>query len=374
MKKKKMLVFHSALAPYRIDQFNALAELFELEIVFYLDNLPRFKYDQEYLKNQCNFKISYLINGIGTKDRFLRFGVLKKIRKSNPNFILSYEYSATTHYLLLLKKLKLISQKVGTMVDDSLDICYNPRSKARYYSRKMALKELDFIVLLSETVSEYYKQNLNMRADQIIVSPLLQLPERLRNAHNELKTNAKSYIEQFSLYGKKVLLYVGRFAPEKALPAFISNISQILKDDDNLLLVMVGDGDEANLIKEIIDKNQLNKKVIFPGRYEGNELLAWYLCASGLFLSSISETYGAVVNESLIFGTKVLCSDLAGASAIITERNGLIFNPLNKKETFEKANLFISDMTPVTEIDLEKSVPIMEVHPNDYLHEWKKIM
>lgn len=67
MKKEKMLVFHSALAPYRIDQFNSLGEIFDLEIVFYLKNLASFKYDQKFLKDQCNFKISYLLFGLGKK-------------------------------------------------------------------------------------------------------------------------------------------------------------------------------------------------------------------------------------------------------------------------------------------------------------------
>ena len=84
-----MLVFHSALASYRVDQFNLLNELFELEVVFLLDNLLYFKFDQDSLKNQCKFKISYLLKGPKIGIRYFRFGVLRKIREMKPDIVLS---------------------------------------------------------------------------------------------------------------------------------------------------------------------------------------------------------------------------------------------------------------------------------------------
>ena len=49
MAKKKLLIFHPALAPYRVDQFNALSLLFELEVIFLYDNLWSYKMDQSRL-------------------------------------------------------------------------------------------------------------------------------------------------------------------------------------------------------------------------------------------------------------------------------------------------------------------------------------
>lgn len=373
MKKKKMLVFHSALAPYRIDQFNSLGELFDLEIVFYLKNTPSFKYNQNYLKEQCNFKISYLLFGPGKEERFFRFGIYNKVLKTKPDYILSYEYSPTTHYLLLLKKIGLIKQSIGTLVDDSMDICHNPRSKARYLSRKIALKNIDYLVLLSKEVSEFYQSEFKLREDQTINSPILQLPERLRKNSDLLERNAKKYQMEYNLKGKKVLLYVGRFSPVKALPSFLNNIYKLLLNDNNLVFVFVGDGSEHDTLKDIVKERKLEDKVIFAGRYEAEELNAWYLCASGFVLPSISETFGAVVNEALIFGTKVLCSELAGASTLITPNNGLVFNPLNEEDTLDKTIEFLSKIEPINDIDLSKSQSIMASHPNDYLREWEKM-
>ena len=145
MNKKKMLLFHPALAPYRVDQFNMLSELFDLEVVFLFDNLWTYKYDQDFLLSQCSFKVSYLLKGIRSKGRVFRFGIYQKIKQSQPDIILSYEYSFTTQYILLLRQVGLIKQPIGSMIDDSIDICFNIQSKMRFRARKRGVSLLDFI-------------------------------------------------------------------------------------------------------------------------------------------------------------------------------------------------------------------------------------
>ena len=92
MAKKKLLIFHPALAPYRVDQFNALSLLFELEVVFLYDNLWSYKMDQSRLISQLNFRVSWLLTGPRYKGRVFRYGMLKKIKSINPDIISGYEF------------------------------------------------------------------------------------------------------------------------------------------------------------------------------------------------------------------------------------------------------------------------------------------
>lgn len=372
-KKIKMLIFHQWLAPYRIDQFNSLSQLFDLEVVYLFSNLTYDKFDQKKLQSQCMFKASYLLKGPQVKGRVFRFGILKKIKEFKPDIILSFEYSFTTQYITLLRELGIINQRIGTLVDDSIDICFNPRSKLRALARKKLLKHLDYLIILSSEVAQFYNKNFQLDESQIIISPILQLPERIRDNSTKLEQIADEYISNYNLRGKKVLLYVGRLSPEKALPSFLENISNLIEEDDSLVVVLVGDGNDKEKIKNTIKDNGLEDKVLLVGRYESHELHAWYLCSSGLVLPSISEPYGAVVNESLIFGKKVLCSNLAGASTLITNYNGVIFNPLNRQDTIEKTKEFLLKINPVIEVNIGISQSIMDSHPDDYLSEWAKI-
>lgn len=373
MRKKKILIFHSALATYRVDQFNALNELYDVEVVFLLKNLWYYKMDQDKLLSQSNFKISYLLKGPRYKGRMFRFGVYKKIKKVKPDIILSYEYSLTTQYLILLKRSGLIDQKIGTLIDDSMDICYNVQSKTRLKARNLAVKHFDYLVLLSDEVMQFYKDTFNLHENQLIISPILQQPEKLRKNAHSLELIAQKYVQNYNLKNKKVLLYVGRLVEVKALPLFIRSIKSFLEEEDDLMLILVGDGVEKENLEVIVKKNNLEEKVLILGEYQGEELHGWYLSASGLVLPSIWEPFGAVINEALIFGLPVLCSSLAGASSWIKAEHGMIFNPLSTLDTQDRLKSFLNQITAVDKVDLVGKKCLMDFSIDKFNKEWRKL-
>lgn len=370
---KKLLIIHPALAPYRIDQFNAISSLFDLEVVFIFGNVWNHKFDQSKLLSQLIFKVSFLMKGPRYKGRVFRFGMYRTIRKVNPDVVLGYEFSFSTQYLILLKRLGLLHQKIGTTIDDSIDICNHVQSKARYFARKRTVKYLDFLVVLSNEVSEFYQKEFHLNESQIIVSPILQNVERLRNNAEKLEEIANQYTQKYNLKGKKVLLFVGRFITEKALPNFIDSIHSLLAERDDLVLVLVGDGSEKQKLQELIIENRLNQKVLLPGRFESDELYAWYLCASGFVLPSTYEPFGAVVNEALIFGLPVFCSKYAGASYLVNSGKGLLFDPLNKQSTMNGLLDFLSTIHPLEDIDLKSRPALMTNNQDAFADEWNKI-
>jgi glycosyltransferase involved in cell wall biosynthesis len=320
------------------------------------------------------FKYSFLLKGPQYKGRVFRFWMLKTIKRVNHDIILGYEYSFTTQYLILLKRLGLIHQKIGSTVDDSIDICNHVQSKIRFLARQYSVNRLDYMVVFSNEVSQYYQNTFNLKDSQIVVSPILQNTERLRSKPKELEITAKEYALKYNLKGKKVLLFIGRFIPEKALPRFVSTISSLLLNSDDTVLVLVGDGEERQEIEAIVKAKNLKKKVLLPGRFEGSELHAWYLSASGFVLPSTYEPFGAVVNEALIFGLKVLCSQYAGATSLIREDNGMVFDPLSEKEAIERLNIFLNLIDVVENIELSQKPTLMLNHQADFGKEWGKLI
>jgi len=370
---KKLLIIQPALAPYIIDEFNYLSQLFDIEVVFLFTNVSYYKFDQRKLLSHVHFKFSFLLKGPHCKERVFRFGILKAIRRFNPDIILGYEYSFTTQYLFLLKRLGLINQKIGSMIDDSLDICNHVQSTTRFLARQISVKRLDYLIVLSSEVSKFYQNKFNLQDNRIIVSPLLQEPKRLRNNPEELERIANEYVEKYKLRGKKVLLYVGRFVPVKALTEFINTINVVLREQEHIVFVLVGAGEERQNIETNVKDKNLENKVLLPGKFEGKELYAWYLCASGFVLPSTYEPFGAVVNEALIFGSKVFCSQYAGASSIIQSDCGMIFNPLDENETVEKLKAFLNSIDIVDEVDMMNRPSLMSNTKEVFNTEWAKL-
>ena len=126
-------------------------------------------------------------------------------------------------------------------------------------------------------------------------------------------------------------------------------------------------------LQELITEKRLSQKVLLPGRFESDELYAWYLCASGFVLPSTYEPFGAVVNEALIFGLPVFCSKYAGASFLVNSGKGLLFDPLDKQNTMNGLSDFLSMIHPLKDIDLKSKPALMTNNQDAFVDEWNKI-
>lgn len=121
IKKKKILIFHPALAPYRVDFFNALYEAFDASFYFNLPNVIDQNFDQKELKKKCKFKPNYIPIGFELFGRSFRLGIVSKIRKEDPEIILCSEYGPVTFIVFLYKFLFRKNFKLYTMSDDSIE-------------------------------------------------------------------------------------------------------------------------------------------------------------------------------------------------------------------------------------------------------------
>lgn len=329
--KKKLLVFHKALAPYRIDFFNELNTAFDADIYFFRKSLQSQKFDMNMLVKQLNFVPKFLTLGFELlhKGRIIRFGYLKKIVKFKPDVIICLEFSIITFEIALFSKLFFSRTKVYTICDDSVVVARNS-SLLRKLGRFLSLKLLDGIILCNDSAKEWY--DLNFPNVKKIVFPIIQNEERIQSILKVAEPISNQYLSKYQLKYKNVLLFVGRLVKVKNLNLLIDVFSQYIAFNKNAVLILVGDGDKKGELLKQTKRLKIQDKVIFAGRFENEELYAWYQIADYFILPSIYESFGAVVNESLIAGVPVICSDLAGASYLICENNGVTFNPYDKNK------------------------------------------
>ena len=329
--KKKLLIFHPALAPYRIDLFNGLNEEFDADIYFFRTNLISQKFDTNALNEQLNFKPKFLTTGFELfhKGRMIRFGYLKKVILHKPDIILCSEYNLGTFLTALFAKWYFPKSEVYTVCDDSVDVAKNS-SFSRKTGRYLCMKVLDGLVLGNDFAEKWY--NNKFPKMKTIVSPIIQKEERVISILNGAQHISSKYIHQYNLKDKNILLFVGRLVKVKNLVFLMEVFSRYVANNKNVVLVLIGDGDKKDELIDQVRMLKIQDNVLFGGRFENEELYAWYRIADYFILPSISETFGAVVNESLIAGVPVICSNLAGASSLINGKNGVIFNPYNKDE------------------------------------------
>lgn len=335
----KVLVFHPALAPYRVDFFNALNNFFEASFYFSLKNVTDQKFDQENLKSLCNFNCNYIGGGFEFFGRSIRFGVFKIIKLEKPDIILCAEYGQITLLVFLYNKLFNASIKVYTMSDDSIDNSIS-RKGIRSIFRNIISRNIDGIIFASEEVAIWFKRNISSTVNALSF-PVMHSDLALRKIYTESIFEANKNIEKYDLSGKKVVLFVGRLVEVKNLYFLTKCFSNVA--DKDYRLVIVGDGDLNLSLNQYAKELCIDDKIIFTGRKEGIELYNWYTIAQIFVLPSTYEPFGAVVNEALVGGCFILCSKLAGASSLINESNGILFDPSDEIDLTNKLGSAIKD-------------------------------
>ncbi len=93
-------------------------------------------------------------------------------------------------------------------------------------------------------------------------------------------------------------------------------------------LVLVGDGPEHASLEKMVKKEGLEDIVTFTGTLPMSSARQIISQSHVLILPSLYDGWGAVVNEALMEGTMVYCSDKCGASVLIdAPSRGRIFSP-----------------------------------------------
>lgn len=99
---------------------------------------------------------------------------------------------------------------------------------------------------------------------------------------------------------KKLLIFVGRLAPEKA----IDTLRPLFDQRNDICLAIVGNGPA----KESLMKTFKGTDTVFTGFLHGEELSKAYASADAFVFPSTSETLGLVITESMASGTPVVAA------------------------------------------------------------------
>lgn len=336
---KRLLIFHSALAPYRLDFFNALAGHFRCHIVFLSRNNRNQPFQQDALLQNAKFEYSYMDIKLVVKGRDINWGYLHNIMKYKPDIIIGGEYGLPTLLPLIYKKLFRKKYTIYTICDDSLKIaeeCTGIRKRLRDF----IVRRIDGNIFISNDVASWYAKKYNINK-KWIVFPIIKDECLYRNVLKEALPISLKYLQQYTLIGFKIVLFIGRLTDVKNISTLISAFS--LLKSSNYKLVIVGDGELKNALIKQVHVLNISNQVLFAGRSEGKELYAWYNLADLFVLPSIYEPFGAVTAEALQAGCPVLCSKNAGSSSLICEGfNGNLFPPEDVNELSQLMERYLS--------------------------------
>lgn len=206
------------------------------------------------------------------------------------------------------------------------------RGYINLFLQKRALKNVDAVICDSHTSKADVVSKLSFPENKIYVVYLA--PRSNFRPISDTKY-LSSVTKKYSL-PKKFALYVGDVNWNKNIP----NLLEAVKIA-NISLVMVGqalvnkDLDQTKAINKLINKLDLEKKVIKTGYIKEEDLVSIYNLASLTVLPSYYEGFGLPVLESMACGTPVVCSKVASLSEI-ADSDAIFCDPEDPKDIAQK--------------------------------------
>lgn len=127
------------------------------------------------------------------------------------------------------------------------------------------------------------------------------------------------------------LIYVGQLIRRKGVDVLLSALTRHRRMDWHLDIV--GDGPERNALLGQVTKAALIDKVSFHGALRNDIARQMIARSDCLVLPSRWDGWGAVINEALMQGVPVICSDACGASDLLgSPERGEMFQVGSVKE------------------------------------------
>lgn len=117
---------------------------------------------------------------------------------------------------------------------------------------------------------------------------------------------------------------VGSLFHVKGYDILIEAFANLVNDNNNFRLTIVGDGNQRPLLQELINKYSLQSKVLLVGRKSRSEV-ADILANSDVYVSSSrNENFSVSVLEALSVGLPVVATICGGIKECINDSNGLL--------------------------------------------------
>ncbi len=249
--------------------------------------------------------------------------LIKFIRKEDPDIVHCHGAKANLSAVLI----KFLCKKtiVTTVHSDyRLDYMHSfIRRNTLGRLNSVALRFFDYYV----TVSDTFKQMLISRGFK--PNKIMTIYNGVDFSEKAAPANKKEYVEAFGLEYSSDDVIVGipaRLNPVKDIPTLLRAFKKAHDSNPKLKLLIGGDGEEADRLKEMTRSLGIEKSTAFLGWV--TDVPRFFTVCDIDVLCSISESFPYSVLEGIREGCAVITSDVGGMSRLIDNgKNGYIFTP-----------------------------------------------
>jgi len=258
----------------------------------------------------------------------LRPGLIKQVKETKPDLLLSDGFFQWSYAALWLRKWKKIPHIM--CYERTLHTERNV-TPLRVFMRKIAAKYIDYICANGIQTKEYLIK-FGYPAKKIVLGNMAADSKNLNQAILHKTTlDIEQFKAKMGLTGS-VFLYVGQLIERKGILEMINAWKEFSKKQKNPTLILVGDGLLQPLVENIIQENQLST-IQVTGRVDYEEVVNYYAAADVFIIPTLEDNWSLVVPEAMSCGLPIICSKYNGCwPELVKPENGWVFDPLNQSD------------------------------------------
>ena len=194
---------------------------------------------------------------------------------------------------------------------------------SKFYGDKSA----ELIVPSIKTQEALKKYGLNK--DMHIIPTGLELEKF--DPKNKNETLINEIKQQYGIKDQFIITFLGRVAKEKSIEVLIDAMKEVVKENDNVLCLIVGGGPQLEELKELVRDDHISKYVIFTGPKPSKEVPSYYHLSNVFVSASVTETQGLTYIEAMASGIPAIARyDKNLENVIIDGVNGYFFKETNE--------------------------------------------
>lgn len=290
--------------------------------------------------------------GIACRVLYLKRHAMKEaIKKISNGTIIS---TRKEHTLLLSKYGKKEVKKIAQLHHD------HEFNKKLLYDFAKRYGNIDVFVLLTELLREEVSEVMrNNHHTKLIVIPNF-LPKIIVSKECEKKNQ---------------VIAVGRLHEVKGFLRMLDIWKKVSQDRD-IVLKIIGDGEERERIEHKIRELDLEKKVILCGALEHEKVLEEMEKSRVYIMTSFSEAFPFVLIEAMSSGLPVVAYDVrVGPRAIVKDGvNGYLIKDNEERVFVEKLGMLLDDIDKNFEMSEQAMVSAAEFSEDRVIQKWIDII
>ena len=228
------------------------------------------------------------------------------------------------YFIKILFKIPLNIQIHGDYIDNKY---WLRESRLNYFLNiigKFILRRADTIRVVSTLLRKKIRE-LGIYSEKIVNIPLVSgIDHNMYVNANGIKIREKYLSNKF----KRIVLFVGRLTKSKNLPNLLKAIQYIVKENPEILFLIVGDGEERKYLIRLSRKLKIEENVAIIGPVPFFEVPQYYNACDLFVLPSNYEGLARVLVEAAIAGKPIIATDVSGVSdVVINNITGYIIRP-----------------------------------------------